>query len=115
MYAIVGGSGFEKFDGFKTLETLPVDTPFGPASSGLKRVKIGEHECLFLSRHGEHHEKMPSEVNFRANIFALKNMVPKQFWLFLRLVVYVKRTSPAIWCCAHTTLIAPKVYVRIHF
>lgn len=72
MYAIVGGSGFEKFDGFQVLENLDVVTPFGRASSGLKRVKIGDKECLFLSRHGEHHELLPTEVNFRANIFALK-------------------------------------------
>ncbi len=74
MYAIVGGSGFEKFDGFKTVENIKVETPFGPTSSGLKRVKIGSHECLFLSRHGEHHEQLPTEVNFRANIYALKKL-----------------------------------------
>ncbi len=72
MIAIIGGSGFEKFEQFVTLEKLPTETPFGAASSGLKKVKIGSHEALFLSRHGEHHEKMPSEVNYRANIFALK-------------------------------------------
>jgi len=72
MYAIIGGSGFEKFDGFKVLENLGVETPFGSASSGLKRVKIDNRECLFLSRHGEHHELLPSEVNYRANIYALK-------------------------------------------
>lgn len=72
MYAIIGGSGFEKFDGFQTIEKLNIETPFGPASSGLKRVKIGQHEALFVSRHGENHELLPSEVNFRANVFALK-------------------------------------------
>ena len=72
MYAIIGGSGFEKFDGYKVLEHLSRETPFGEASSGLKRVEINGHKCLFLSRHGEHHEKLPSELNYRANIFALK-------------------------------------------
>lgn len=72
MYAIIGGSGFEKFEGFQILENLSIDTPFGAAASGLKRVKIDDNECLFLSRHGLHHEKLPSEVNFRANIYALK-------------------------------------------
>lgn len=74
MYAVIGGSGFEKFDGFKTIENLKVETPFGPTASGLKRVKIDSHECLFLSRHGEHHERLPTEVNFRANIYALKKL-----------------------------------------
>lgn len=72
MWGIIGGSGFEKFDGFETVKTLPVETPFGPASSGFKKIKIGGVEALFISRHGEHHEHLPSEVNYRANIYAMK-------------------------------------------
>lgn len=72
MWAIIGGSGFEKFDEFETVTLLDRKTPFGLASSGLKKVRVGKSECLFLSRHGDHHEMMPSEVNYRANIFALK-------------------------------------------
>ncbi len=72
MWAIIGGSGFEKFEGFETVAKLPTATPFGEASSGLKKVKVGGREALFISRHGEHHELLPSEINYRANIFALK-------------------------------------------
>jgi 5'-methylthioadenosine phosphorylase len=72
MWAIVGGSGFEKFDGFTTVETLPHETPFGLTSSGFKRIRLNGVEALFLSRHGEHHEALPTEVNYRANIYALK-------------------------------------------
>src|SRR5262245_15264434 len=72
MWGIIGGSGFEKFDGFEVVKSLPVETPFGPASSGFKKVKINGVEALFVSRHGEHHEHLPFEVNYRANIFALK-------------------------------------------
>jgi 5'-methylthioadenosine phosphorylase len=72
MLAIIGGSGFEKFDGFETVELLSRETPFGSASSGLKRVKVNGREAIFLSRHGDHHELLPSEINYRANIFALK-------------------------------------------
>lgn len=72
MLAIIGGSGFEKFDGFQTLELLPRETPYGLASSGLKKVSIGGIDALFLSRHGDHHELTPTEINYRANIFALK-------------------------------------------
>lgn len=82
MYAVVGGSGFEKFDGFKVVEKLSIETPFGLASSGLKKVKIGDKECLFISRHGEHHEKLPSEVNYRANIYALKKHGAKAILAF---------------------------------
>lgn len=72
MWAIIGGSGFGKFDGFEVLEELSVETPFGEASSGLKKVRLCGEEVLFLSRHGKSHKKLPSEVNYRANIYALK-------------------------------------------
>lgn len=72
MWGIIGGSGFEKFDGFEVVKNLPLETPFGPASSGFKKIKIDGVEALFISRHGEHHEHLPTEVNYRANIFAMK-------------------------------------------
>ena len=72
MWAIIGGSGFEKSKAVTPLQDLERGTPFGEASSGLKKVKIGAVEAIFLPRHGLHHELLPSEVNFRANIYALK-------------------------------------------
>lgn len=72
MWGIIGGSGFEKFDGFETVEVLPRETPFGLTSSGFKKIRIEGREALFISRHGEHHEVLPTEVNYRANIFAMK-------------------------------------------
>jgi 5'-methylthioadenosine phosphorylase len=72
MWAIIGGSGFEKFDGFEMLKALPRETPFGLTSSGFKKVRVNGNEALFISRHGEHHELLPSEINYRANIYALK-------------------------------------------
>lgn len=74
MLGVIGGSGFEKFEAFETIELLDRETPFGKAASGFKRVRVGGHECLFVSRHGEHHEHLPSEINYRANIFALKKL-----------------------------------------
>ncbi len=72
MIGVIGGSGFEKFEAFETLQLLDRETPFGLASSGFKKVKIGTQEFLFMSRHGDHHEHLPSEVNYRANVFAMK-------------------------------------------
>lgn len=72
MWAVIGGSGFEKFDAFEVVEHLPRETPFGLASSGFKRVRVEGKEILFISRHGESHELLPSEINYRANIYALK-------------------------------------------
>ncbi len=72
MLAIIGGSGFENFEGFEFIADLDRETPFGDCASGFKKVRISGVECLFISRHGKHHEHLPSEVNYRANIFALK-------------------------------------------
>jgi 5'-methylthioadenosine phosphorylase len=72
MWAIIGGSGFEKFDGFETVALLPRETPFGLTSSGFKKIRVNGQEALFISRHGESHEVLPSEINYRANIYALK-------------------------------------------
>lgn len=74
MIGVIGGSGFEKFDAFETLKLMDRETPFGLASSGFKKVKIDSQEFLFISRHGEHHEHLPSEINYRANIFAMKKL-----------------------------------------
>lgn len=72
MWAVIGGSGFEKFVGFETVEALPRETPFGMTSSGFRKVRVNGKDVLFISRHGEHHEVLPSEINYRANIYALK-------------------------------------------
>ncbi len=72
MWAVIGGSGFESFEGVTEIRALDRSTPFGDASSGLRLIEFSGREIIFLSRHGRHHELTPSEVNYRANIFALK-------------------------------------------
>lgn len=72
MWAIIGGSGFEKFDEFKTVEELPRETPFGDTSIGFKKVDLEGQELLFIPRHGTDHDRLPTEVNYQANIFALR-------------------------------------------
>jgi 5'-methylthioadenosine phosphorylase len=72
MLAIIGGTGVYQIDGMKLLETLPVETPFGRPSAPVRRGQFGAHEILFLARHGDAHAHLPHEINYRANIFALK-------------------------------------------
>jgi len=74
MLGVIGGSGFETFAEFTTVEMLPRETPFGLASSGFKKVSVQGKEFIFISRHGAHHEHLPSEINYRANMYALKTM-----------------------------------------
>ncbi|MBY0316144.1 MAG: MTAP family purine nucleoside phosphorylase [Bdellovibrionales bacterium] len=82
MWGIIGGSGFEKFDGFEVIEELKRSTPFGDCSEGLKIGKVGGEKVVFLPRHGLHHTQTPSEVNYRANIYALKKCGVRQILAF---------------------------------
>lgn len=94
MIGIIGGSGFEKFDEFKTVELLNRETPFGLTSSGIKKVKVDNHEFIFISRHGEHHECLPTEVNYRANIYALKKLGVKAIIAFSAVGSLQKELAP---------------------
>lgn len=67
---IIGGSGlYELLD---EPELVEIDTPFGPPSSPLHRGRIDGHPVLFLPRHGDHHRYPAHTVNYRANLWALK-------------------------------------------
>lgn len=94
MLGIIGGSGFEKFEEFETVALLDRETPFGLAASGFKKVKVQGHEFLFISRHGEHHEHLPSEINYRANIYALKKQGAKAIVSFSAVGSLQKEFAP---------------------
>lgn len=94
MFGIIGGSGFEKFDDFESLELLDRKTPFGEASSGFKKVRVAGQEFLFISRHGDHHELLPSEINYRANIYALKKYGAKALVSFSAIGSLEKSCKP---------------------
>jgi len=74
MLAIIGGTGLYQMPQLDIIGSEDVATPFGKPSSAIVRGKLGKHEILFLSRHGTQHQHLPHEVNYRANIFALKAM-----------------------------------------
>lgn len=69
---IVGGSGLYDLPGLEGLEEVSVDTPFGAPSDVLVTGRLGDAELVFLPRHGRGHRLTPSEVPYRANIWALK-------------------------------------------
>jgi 5'-methylthioadenosine phosphorylase len=71
---IIGGSGVYKMEGIKVLKEHRVTTPFGAPSSEIIEAEIGNTSFYFIPRHGKGHTLTPSEVNYRANIFALKEM-----------------------------------------
>ena len=76
--AVIGGTGLYDIEGLQRQEALTVDTPFGAPSGALLRGELDGQEVLFLSRHGEGHRLLPHEINFRANIYALKTLGVEQ-------------------------------------
>ena len=69
---IIGGSGLDDPDILKEKKEVEVDTPYGKPSSPLTIGKIGNVDVVILARHGKKHTIYPTGVNFRANIWALK-------------------------------------------
>ena len=69
---VIGGSGLYQMPGLAAVRRIEVKTPFGKPSDKLVRGRLGATELVFLPRHGIGHRWLPTEVNFRANIFAMK-------------------------------------------
>jgi 5'-methylthioadenosine phosphorylase len=71
-FGIIGGSGLYGFEGIENIEEIDLDTPFGKPSSTIISGTIHGKKLAFLARHGIGHIYSPTEVNYRANIWALK-------------------------------------------
>ena len=69
---IIGGSGLYEIDGLADVVWRRVDSPFGPTSDEFCFGTLDGHQVVFVPRHGRGHPLPPSEINFRANIDALK-------------------------------------------
>ncbi len=71
---IIGGSGLYDMAELTDRRDVSVDTPFGPPSAPLVTGRLSGKEVVFLARHGIGHRLTPSELNFRANIYAMKTL-----------------------------------------
>ena len=71
---IIGGSGLYQLDGFKLTEERYVSTPFGDPSDRLVGGTFAGRQIWFLPRHGRGHRIMPTEINHRANLWALRSL-----------------------------------------
>ena len=69
---VIGGSGLYSMSGLTDTREIRVKTPFGDPSDALIVGTLGGKRVAFLARHGRGHRFMPSELNFRANIYAMK-------------------------------------------
>ncbi|MGC1394423.1 MAG: S-methyl-5'-thioadenosine phosphorylase [Coleofasciculaceae cyanobacterium] len=71
---VIGGSGLYKMEALKDVKEVQIDTPFGTTSDALIVGTITGTPVAFLARHGRNHHLTPSEVPYRANIYAMKQL-----------------------------------------
>jgi 5'-methylthioadenosine phosphorylase len=71
---VIGGSGLYQIEGLQRVRELNVSTPFGKPSDKFIKGWLDDTELVFLPRHGKGHRWLPTEVNFRANIFGMKKL-----------------------------------------
>ena len=71
---IIGGSGLYQMAGLTNIEEMDVDTPFGKASDAYRIGTLEGRRVAFLARHNRSHTILPSELNFRANIYGFKKL-----------------------------------------
>jgi len=74
MLGFMGGSGLYSLPGIEDVKENAVETPFGKPSGPIITGSIQKNKVAFLARHGQHHQFLPSEINFKANIWALKKI-----------------------------------------
>lgn len=74
MIGIIGGTGVYGLEGVDVTKEEEIDTPFGKPTAPLLFARYGDKEIVFLARHGKNHSYLPHEVNYRANIWALKSV-----------------------------------------
>lgn len=72
MLAIIGGTGFGNWPGMEVLSRGGQETPLGAAACGVVKGRINGQTFLFLARHGQPHKVPPHRINYRANLWALK-------------------------------------------
>ena len=75
---VIGGSGVYEIDGIKNLKEIKIKTPFGNPSDAIITGTLEGTDVAFLPRHGRGHTLLPSELNSRANIWALKSLGVEQ-------------------------------------
>jgi 5'-methylthioinosine phosphorylase len=76
MLAIIGGSGLTRFVSLEVAERRQVATPYGDPSAALTFGHLSGRPLVFLARHGDEHTIPPHQVNYRANLWALRECAP---------------------------------------
>lgn len=69
---VIGGSGLYQLEGIEDIQEVPTETPYGSPSSVPMIGRYGDSKVVFIPRHGKAHTITPSDINYRANIYAMK-------------------------------------------
>jgi len=91
---IIGGSGLYSMPGFTNVHEELIETPFGAPSDAFVLGELEGRKVAFLARHGRGHRILPSELNFRANIYAFKKLGVERILSVSPWVRSRKSTSP---------------------
>lgn len=75
---VIGGSGLYEIEGLSDVREVKIETPFGAPSDTFITGSLGDAQMVFLPRHGRGHRLLPSEVNYRANIYGMKTLGVEQ-------------------------------------
>lgn len=74
MFGVIGGTGLKQLAGMEILQRRVVRTPYGEPSGALWLARLGQSELWFLARHGHGHTLPPHTINYRANLWALREV-----------------------------------------
>ena len=80
VYAIIGGTGLTELAGLELHDARHIATPYGLPSANILHGRYQGHEVLFLARHGHPHRIPPHQINYRANLWALKEAGAEAIW-----------------------------------
>ena len=95
---VIGGSGFYEIEGSKTIEEIGIITPWGKPSDKIVITETEGRRVAFLSRHGKGHVFLPHEVNYRANIAALKMIGVREIIAFSAVGSLKEKIKPLDFC-----------------
>lgn len=101
---VIGGSGVYNIEGINIINEHTVETPFGNPSDKIIEAELNGVNFLFIPRHGRSHSILPHEVNYRANIFALKEL-GVQYIISISAVGSLKEELPP------TTFVLPDQFI----
>ena len=104
---IIGGSGLYEMEELRDPTEHKIDTPFGPPSDVLVGGRLGARQVYFLPRHGRGHRILPHEINYRANIYALRSLNVRWIISVAAVGSLRKNTHREMWSYPRSFTIGP--------